>query len=229
MSSEGRFDLIQKAGLAVWAFATVLLFFIALLLAQQIIDLGATPMAVPEQEADSGESGGVLPGAAEREIEEERAVTLYFASESGDTLTAESRTIPLSGYTQENCRRALEALIEGPRQNGRFPILPPGVEVRGLYLIEGGGLAIDFSAELRYESGRPKSHAAETLMTYGVVNTLTHPGLRGDDGASVSRVYFLFTGRPMDDSFPEHIDLTEPISPDSSWLANSEPSPDYAG
>jgi hypothetical protein len=149
---------------------------------------------------------------------------------SGDGLVSEQRVLPLTPFTQENCRRALQALIEGPRQNGRFPILPPGVDVRGVYLISGGELSVDFSAELRYDATRPKSHAAETLMTYGVVNTLAQSALRGmgsQEENSVKRVRFLFTGLPMDESFPEHIDLTEPIEPDRAWhMADTRPAAD---
>lgn len=219
MSGAPRFDMLQKAGLAVWAFATVLLFFIALLFAYQLIDLGATPLGLDEGVLDDTENpAGAVRGFSE-DAEEERSATLYFAGADGESLVAETRMLPLTPYTQENCRRALEALVEGPRQNGRYPLLPPRVEVRGVYLIEGGELAVDFSAELRYEATRPKSHAAETLMTYGIVNTLTHAALHGEDGLRPSRVRFLFTGLPMDDSFPEHIDLTAPITPDPAWVS----------
>ena len=123
-----------------------------------------------------------------------------------------------SDSTQENCRAALALLIAGPEKNNT-PIFPPQVQLRALYLPDNGELVLDFSRDLIASGARFKSASFESLLVYGVVNTLCQPALQAKGGATVRQVRFLFEGAPPQEGFPAHIDLGGPIRPDETWLA----------
>ena len=124
----------------------------------------------------------------------------------------------MGAYTQDNCRKVLEALISGP-QGDLAPILPPTSKLRGVFLLESGELVVDFSQELRTDATRPRSAHAEAMMVYGLVNTIAQQEVLGDQGGGVRQVRFMFYGSPADDTFPEHMDLSSPVKPDPQWQA----------
>jgi germination protein M len=154
-------------------------------------------------------------------------VTLYFGSADGRTLTPEKRSMEYSDSTVENCRRALKALIAGPRE-APAPILPGSTQIRALYLLDTGELVVDFSREIISDQIRLKSASLESLLVYGVVNTLAQEALQTKKQAPVRKVRFLFEGAPPQESFPAHIDLTDPIVPDPRWTLASATSPSHA-
>jgi len=171
-----------------------------------------------------------LPGAAAQEnlpapLEADAApthdITLYFSDAEGRQLVPERRAIRGSEYTVENCRQALQALIDGPAQGTRA-ILPKETRVRGLYLLPTGELVIDFPVDLDLEMRKARSAAAEALLVYGIVNTLTQPDLQGPKDPAVTAVRFLIGGSPAGENFPEHLDVSAPIAPDPSWLAATQ-------
>lgn len=211
MNAAGRAEFFKRVFLAVWAMATLVLVFFSALLLYELIEAGHNPLPLPELPTPS--LAGQLPG----ERAPSREVTLYFADPLGAALAGETRELEIGAYTQDNCRKALEALIAGP-QNGSTPILPASVKIRGAFLVE-NELVVDFSQELRTDPARPKSTSAEALMIHGIANTLTQSSLKGEDGAVVRRVRFLFEGSPLEESFPEHIDLSQPVEPDPRWFA----------
>jgi hypothetical protein len=199
--------------LTLWAAATLILVLFCAFLLYELFERGANPLPP----ADAGLARPVA--AVEEEQAAPQGVVLYFADLEGRALVGEVRELDLTPHTQENCRLAVEALVEGPRE-AHTPVLPPSTEVRSVFLLD-GELLIDFSAELRTDPTRPKSLAADSLMVYGVVNTMTQAALQGEDGAEVRRVRFLFEGLPLTSAFPEHFDLTLPVAPDETWLAEA--------
>jgi len=159
---------------------------------------------------------GGAPVLAQTDSSAMREILLYFASPKGAALVAEPRRIELSERTVENCRKILAALIEGPRDL-LAPVLSPSTSVRGLYLLPGGELVIDFSREL--EMGHIRSASAELLMVHAIVASLTQPGINTRAGERVGSVRFLFAGSPPTGAFPSHIDLSEAITPDLNWIS----------
>jgi hypothetical protein len=218
MSEARTTQFLRQAFMALWAMATVVLVFAVALLVYELFESGRHPLPpVTESAAPDTPTRSMMPDAPPRE----RPVTLFFAGSDGLRLAPESRALALGDSTQENARLVLEALVNGPRETARVPILPPTVKVRHVYLLESGELVVDFSSDLRFDPTRPKSASAECLMVYGIVNTLAQEAVAGANDRRITRVRVLFEGSPLDDdAFPEHLDLADAVWPDRSWLAS---------
>ena len=219
-TKEARQDVLKKLFLSLWAMATLILFFCVVLLIREMLDSGQVPLqslrratTTETQEANAGQPGGTT--FAPRETQ------LYFANEDGRGLSGERRDVPYGENTIENCRKALEALIEGPHE-AHAPIVPEKTKIRALYLLPGGELIVDLSRELRLGFAQYNSVSSEALMVYGIVHTLTQPSLRGEDLKEVHSIRFLFEGAMPDLDFPGHIDLQDPVGPDIRWVAGQE-------
>lgn len=208
MAKGKQREVLRTLVLASWGMLTlVLLFTVGLLVV-------AIAQKQGELEALSAVPDGPFPlGADKYDARMARGVRLYFAHPDKTALKAEMRLIGLTERTVENCRRVLEALIEGPR-DGLGGVLPPTTTIRGMYLLRNGELVVDFSREL--EAGQVKSVAAELLMAQAVATSLCQASLRGEDERAVLSVRFLFEGSAAQDTFPVHIDLSAPVRPDNS-------------
>jgi hypothetical protein len=189
---------------------TVILILCVVLLVFEMMREGDSPFVLDDSAATTvrGEGPGVEAGAT-------RDVTLYFADQERVLLARERRRIAHADSTVENCRIALQALLEGPRQTAA-PTLAPGLRVRGLYLLPDGVLVIDFGRE--FEGAQPTGAATELLMVQSVVNTLIQPGLRAPDGVSPRAVRFLYEGSAAGEALAAHLDLSADITPDRSLL-----------
>lgn len=205
MNGEKGREVVRTALTTLWGMVTLVLFFSVILLAYEMLSRGQDPLDfsfdTPARTASSRD---------EAEATATREILLYFTNAAGTGLAPERRRIEYTEDTAENCRNALEALIEGP-QDILVPIISPASRLRGVYLLDGGELVVDFSREL--EAGHIKSTSAELLMVQGIVTTLSQPILRGRNGLAVKRVRFLFEGSPPQDTFPAHINLSEPVTP----------------
>ncbi len=193
--------------------------------------------------AEEGESGFDLSLAKSPEARsvpmledggptESRDVHLYFADPNAIRIEAETRSIAYVGDTIDNCRNALQALIEGPR-GGLIPVVPEGTKIRGVYLLEGGELVVDFSRELelsKVESATGQqvalisSATAELLMIRAIVATLVQPQLKAADDRPIRKIRFLLEGSPPQDKFPAHIDLSDPVEFDVGWIGGGSES-----
>jgi len=187
------------------------------LLVKEMVDQGHDPLAVsamppppPPSVADAETSGDMV-----------RTTQLYFADAEGRVLSPETRQFAHRASTTENCREVLAALKEGPHGH-RTPILPASAGVRALFLLDSGELVIDFSIEFLSEQQR--SASAESLMIYGIVNTLAQKSLKGQHEPAVQCVRFLVEGSSPEQSLPGHghLDLSRPISPNTDWLGAPE-------
>lgn len=215
MKPAERRAFLKQVVFVTWAMVTLTLLFCVGLLVNQMIQRGQNPLDVVEP--------APVPLPISQEPAETRPteeVLVYFTDGDERYLVPEPRSIPFSDQTVENCRSALTALIEGPRDNGAMrPVLSETTKFRALYLLEDGELVIDFSRELIVEHKRIQSAAMESLMVYGVVQTLTQAALKGPKDAEVKTVRFLVEGARPRDSFPAHIDVSEPFAPDRRWVA----------
>ena len=210
MADQKRKEIVRAFILAAWGMLTlVLLFTIAFLviaMAQQQEELTALE-AVPE---------GPFPlGFEAQGARSARDVKIYFASTRKTALRPETRRIEFTDRTVENCRKVLEALIEGPRER-LGEVLPPTVKIRGIYLLDNGELVVDFSRDL--ESDQIKSATAELLMVQAVATSLCQVSLQGEDQRAVLSIRFLFEGSPAQNTFPVHLDLSAPVRPDNRIL-----------
>ena len=215
MRSDAKKHILARLGLALWAMTTLILCFVIVMLVNEMLRNGQSPLASFQSEAPA--QGNAAPAktqaagpAGAKEIQ------LYFSGDSGRGLAAEPSTIEFSASTVENCRRAIAGLIEGPRQNGFAPILPANTHLRGLYLLDSGELVVDFSSDVA--QARIRSAGVEGMLISGMVATVTQPALQGQDKTEVKRVRFLVEGAPPTDGFPAHADLSQPVVPDPAWI-----------
>ena len=217
MNETRRQDILQRFLMSVWAMVTFVLLFAVGLLIYEMSERGQAPLStlgIPDEAA-------APPKVTRPEAPlGTRNVTLYFASSDGRALQTEVVVLEYSGSAVENCRRALAALIAGPRDL-LTRVVPPSTKVRAVYLLQDGELVIDFSRDLQTELGRVKSASTEALFIYGVVNTVTQSGLQTEHDPAVRRVRFLIEGAPPSERFPAHLDLSLPVGPDTRWVADA--------
>jgi len=209
-----RRSILKTFFLSVWGMVTMVLLFVVVLLVMEMVQQGQDPLRSlrpPGQQAAQAPATPPMPALGTREV------LLYFASPGGHGLVSERRELEVSDSSHENCRRALEALAAGPSDGGA-PILPEELKLRALYLLESGELVIDFTRQAAPLQRRARGVAMESLLVYGVANTLAQAPLQGSRDASVRTVRFLIDGQPPQDSLPWHLDLDEPISPDLGWV-----------
>lgn len=221
MTPEGRRGPVELLLLSLWALFTLVLFFTVILLAREMLQSGADPLAsiLPPVTAPGAaapkEAAAPVPAAPTGA----REVTLYFAEPGGRRLSPEKRMLDCGDSTLENCRAALHAIIEGPK-SGLVPIMPSTAKIRGLFLLPDCELAIDFSGDVKASQSRFKSVAVEALFGYGILQTLAQPALTGGPQGPVKRVRMLFDGTPQD-SFPAHVELDALTLPTQEWLAGA--------
>lgn len=115
----------------------------------------------------------------------------------------EVREVRMAGAIDQEAKITLIELIKGPR-SGLLSPLPPGTQLRQLY-IDGRGIAYaDFSAELR--DHHPGGSDAELLTVYSIVDTLAC------NFEQIKKVKILVDGSEVD-TLAGHIDLRKPLKP----------------
>ena len=215
MSTTERGALVWRGLMVTWAMITLVLLFALALLVYEMFNQGQQPFALSLPEVGEEE-----PEFVPTEATVTRDVQLYFIAPDGASLQTEQRRLNYSESTVANCRRALEALIEGPSSDAHTPLMSPQTRVRAVYLLPGGELVIDLTREAVQDLAG--SATAEALMVYGLVNTLTQPGIQGGPEARVDRVRILIEGSPPQQVFSGHLDLSAPIGRDTSWVGSSQ-------
>lgn len=217
MPRETQNDAVRQLFMAVWGLGTVVLLFVVILLVGQMMKTGQDPFD-PIREKRSPEAQQAAPRTTASMGQ--HPVQLYFGDGEGRSLVVEERVMDFSDSTQENCRQALNLLMAGAG-NGHTSIFPAQVRLNALYLLESGELVLDFSRDLIAAGSRFKSASFESLLVYGVVNTLTQKSLQAKGSPPVREVRFLFEGSPPQEGFPAHIDLKYPVQPDTAWFAGT--------
>jgi len=216
----GRVGFFQRAFLFVWAMVTLVLVFVLFLLMSEMAQQGRTVLDTTPAETVRRDSE-VPTAARESGTPTPIRAALYFTDASGRGLVVEERELPLGESTVQNCRMLLNALISGPRQHA--PVMPTETQVRGVYLVDGTELVIDFTSDLLF--GLPRSTSAEALMVYAVVNTVTQNAAAGPEDAPVRSVRFLVDGAPPKESigqFEGHLNFSVPFNRQADWLPTSE-------
>jgi hypothetical protein len=214
-------SMFRRVFFAVWGMATLVLFFTVALLAMEMAERGQAPLTIVSETAPPPKPERPEP----TQQESYKDILVYFGDATGRELMPESRRIRGTASTAENCKRALEEVLKGPR-DALLPIVPEDTGVRAVFLMDDGRLVIDFTRDLQFALS---SVSAEALMIYGIVNTLAQPELAGPDGIRVRSVQFLMEATVPRERFPAHFDLSEPVEPDPQWIASLEaPSTDEA-
>jgi len=137
------------------------------------------------------------PGAAARRIK----ATLYYVSADGLRLAAAERDVLFAEGTAEQARRIVEALLE-PAPEGLASAIPPGTELRGLFVGERGDAYVDFGGSLR--TNHPGGSTSEILTVYAIVSAVTM------NLPAITSVQILIDGHEVD-TLAGHVDLRRPL------------------
>ncbi|PCJ67065.1 MAG: hypothetical protein COA73_00155 [Candidatus Hydrogenedentota bacterium] len=212
MSDDTQNTAVRKGLYTIWAFITLILIFTLVLmvieLAQTRNDNRSTNFSTTKNQHSPI---GAVPDFQTPDI------NLYFSHPEMVLLTPEPRRIELTDSTIQNCKRTMEALIHGPIKH-LVPVMPSSTHIRGMFLLDNGELIIDFSREL--EAGHIKSTSTEWLWIQSVAHTMTQDALIGSDGNHVRSIRFLFEGAPAQSSFPQHVDVSDPVMPAPSAISS---------
>jgi hypothetical protein len=141
------------------------------------------------------DTGPVVPpvaGATER-------VTLYVAYDDIQILRAQSAQIPMPSVRQERAEEVLRALIALYLAKTSPHPLPPGSDIRSVYLVDPGLAVIDVNAALA--DGHRSGVLAEELTVASLIQTLSAniPG--------ILKVRILVEGKQRE-TLAGHVDLS---------------------
>jgi len=130
-----------------------------------------------------------------------RTVHLYFSEPDHSGLAAEMRELPDSGNPAEIGRNIVQALIDGPRENG-MRTLPAATVVRDVFVTDDGIAYVDFNSVVAKD--HPGGVEMEFISIYSVVNSLV---LNLEE---ISAVKLLIEGRESE-TLAGHMDLHFPF------------------
>ena len=129
-------------------------------------------------------------------VPNELDINIYFSNAQGEFLVGEKRHV----VGDDIMVAVANELIKGPTLPDIYPTIPDGTVVRNVEM--GSGVAyVNFSRELVVN--HVKGAAAETMMVYSIVNTLT--GIPG-----INAVQILVEGVKIK-SIDGHIDISMPL------------------
>ncbi len=130
-----------------------------------------------------------------------RAVTLWFADDSGDSLVSETREMLEAEDLHGRVTALVGALGQGPARRG-VAALPPGTTVLHAYLDDTGLLTLDLSRA--FQQGFRGGTRAEELAVGSLVRTL------GANVPEAHRVLVVCNGAPLT-SLAGHVPLDQPL------------------
>jgi len=130
-----------------------------------------------------------------------KAVRLYFASTSGDSLVSESRDLMEAQTLHERITALVAELDRGPSRGG-VAALPPGTSVLHVYLDDRGSMTLDLSRA--FQRGFRGGTSAEYLAVSSLVRTI------GANAPEVKRVLLICGGAPLP-TLGGHLALDRPI------------------
>ena len=149
---------------------------------------GRAPAPTAAAPADSAQAGT-------------RAVTLWFADESGDSLVAETRDMLEQEDLHERVAALVAALDQGPSRHG-LALLPAGTRALHVFLDDRGLLTLDLSRA--FQQGFHGGTCAEDLAIGSLVRTL------GGNLPGVKRVLIVCGGASLV-SLGGHVPLDRPL------------------
>jgi hypothetical protein len=131
-----------------------------------------------------------------------KAVRLYFAAATGDSLVSEAREMVEVEDLHERVARLVSALDRGPRERG-VDALPAGTSVLHVYLDDRGRMTIDLSRA--FQQGFHGGSSVEYLAIASLVRTI------GANVPEVRSVLLVCGGAPIA-TLGGHMALDQPIA-----------------
>jgi len=148
--------------------------------------------ATPVPSLDSGPVVAPVAGNTER-------VTLFVAYDDIEVLRSQSAQIPMPSVRQQRAEEVLRALIALYLDKSSPHPLPPGSDIRSVYLVDPGLAVIDVNAA--FADGHRSGVLAEELTVTSLIQTLSEniPG--------ILKVKILVEGKQRD-TLAGHADLS---------------------
>ncbi|MBR3943030.1 MAG: GerMN domain-containing protein [Clostridia bacterium] len=134
-------------------------------------------------------------------------VQLFFASEDGQYLEPEKRTVKLNDEVGSLEYVLVTELLKGPKTDTLQSTIPEETKVLSVETKE-GICFVNLSKE--FKSEHIGGTAAETMTIYSIVNTLT------EELDTIEKVQFLIEGQKVDEFI--HYSFKEPFDPDLSLI-----------
>jgi len=149
--------------------------------------------ATPVASSDTGPVVAPVAGPTER-------VTLFVAYDDAGTLQAQSAQIPMPSVRQQRAEEVLRALVALYLEKSSPHPLPPGSDIRSVYLVDPGLAVIDVNAA--FADGHRSGVLAEELTVASLIQTLSAniPG--------ILKVKILVEGKQRD-TLAGHADLSD--------------------
>jgi len=163
----------------------------------------APPSRPPEPEPSN---------SAERKL----SVKLFFEAQDHPGLVIEERSVPFFNDLSQQLRTVVEELIQGSKA-GLLPTFPPEAKVLEVFVTARGVAYVDLSKEAA-ESPTGDGSDGERLAVYSVVDSITA------SFPAIKQVQILIEDHPVD-TLRGHVDLSRPLGPDMTLLADSVLSP----
>jgi len=155
------------------------------------------PPAVPEPSDVEPE-----PVPVPKEAEEPVVVDLFFPGDDG-LLYPEPRELPPPADAEAAVTQVVGALLLGPEEEALYPLLPAGVSIGRVHVMDGSTVFLDL--ESGDGSPPPSSGSLDELVTvYGLVNSIVM------NVEAVDQVVLLWNGR-QPNTFAGHVDTTRPL------------------
>jgi hypothetical protein len=149
--------------------------------------------ATPAPSADTRPVVPPVAGSTER-------VTLYVAYDDPGILRAQSAQIPMPGVRQQRAEQVLRSLIAIYLDKNSPHLLPPGADVRSVYLIDPGFAVIDINAALA--DGHRSGVLTEELTIASLIETLSA------NISGILKVKILVEGKPRE-TLAGHANLSD--------------------
>lgn len=149
--------------------------------------------AIPAASADTRPVAPPVAGPTER-------VTLFVAYDDIGILRPQSAQIPLPSVRQQRAEELLRALFALYLDKASPHPLPPGSDIRSVYLVDPGLAVIDVNAA--FADGHRSGVLSEELMVASLIQTLS-ANLPG-----IVRVKILVEGRQRE-TLAGHVDLSD--------------------
>ena len=171
---------------------------------EMIEDPGAvlTPVEPPTEEKQADSDGDRLPMQVQ-------AVLIYYPAAGLDGLIGEPHEIFVTTAPGDRAKQILADLISGPITELALHAVPPGTQLRQVYVLDNGTAYIDFSSELK--RGLTGGSAEELFAVYSIVNSVTL------NIPEIERVGILINGKSIE-TLNGHLDLRRPLPPDPAFI-----------
>lgn len=139
---------------------------------------------------------------------EKTTLTLYFANETGDSLTAQEMDVKYNSNTSRE-KLIVEKLLQGPKKGSGCPTLNPGTTLLSVTLKD-DICYVNFDSEFLNST----YDVMPEIAVYSLVNSLV-------GGTSAEKVQIMVNG-DKNAKYKDTVDLSQPFTADWDWMEHTD-------